>query len=448
MRAVRSLFVAAVFVSLVIPQSAQAAAPRARRNIECLSPDELATYRHAIDVLKKRDPAKDNPNDPLHNSFQWYAALHNGNGTISNCNHKNELFLPWHRALLLVFERALQESDPANGTRSIMLPYWNWAVDPTGLRYPKVFEVKGDVLYAVRRTTQPENRKYSEAQLADVIQKGTTRRMFGGSACSDPDCPGAAYGTFEHPYHNEMHLWIGGAMRVDTTAAVDPLFWSFHNYIDLVFARWQKAHPDQALGCLDCKLRGMPEWTPRNVTNTEDLGYVYDLTTCPAPPHAVASFAAPKAALALIEPKKSMAAGSVIVDLKIPQPDFVTAEVEITGAEVPSTFSYRGAVYLYPAETKLAPTDEQFKHRYRLGEYSVWSLHHADHNMPSTATLYVDATTELRYLAKKYAGAAWKLAVVLDDVQPNDASATAVPLSLRSEVRFDEVSIVFDRGQK
>jgi hypothetical protein len=446
-RATRQVIIAAVFVSLVLPLYMQAA-PRARKNIECLSPDELATYRHAIDVLKKRDPSKDNPKDPLHNSYQWYAALHNGDGNISNCNHINELFLPWHRALLLVFEHALQESDPDHGTRSIMLPYWNWAVDPTGLRYPKVFEVKGDVLYAVRATKQPEKRLYNEAQLENVIQTSTNWRMFGGSPCSDPDCPGSAPGTLEHPWHNRMHGWIGGAMNVDTTAAVDPLFWSFHDYIDLVFARWQIAHPGQALGCADCKMRGMPEWTPRNVTNTEDLGYVYDLTTCPAPTLRAGSLATPRAAMALVKPKKSMAGGPVIVDVTIPRPDFTSAEVEIRGAEVPSTFSYRGAVYLYPAESKLAPLNADFNHRYRLGEYSVWAIHHGGHNMAQTVTLYVDATTELRYLAKKYPGAGWKLAVVLDDVQLSDPSATAVPLSLRSEVRFEEVSFVFDRGRQ
>jgi tyrosinase len=237
-------------------------------------------------------------------------------------------------------------------------------------------------------------------------------------------------------------------MRSDTTAAVDPLFWSFHDYIDLIFARWQIAHPGQALGCADCKLRGMPEWTPLKVTNTEDLGYVYDLTTCPAPTLMTASLAMPKAAMELTQPKKSMASGPVVVDITIPKPDFVTAEVEIRGAEVPSTFNYRGGIYLYPAGTKLATTDGDFNRRYRVGEYSVWALHHRDHHASQEVTLYVDATTELRYLAKKYAGAAWKLAVVLDDVDLIDSSASSVPLSVRSQVRFDDVSFVFDRGMQ
>ena len=455
MRSFRQLLVGVVLATFAISALAQAPAVRKRRNVDCLSADDVATFRHAFDVLKKRDPAKDNPADPLHNSFQWYTVLHNGDGGVSTCNHGNELFLTWHRALLLVFEKALQESDPANGTRSIMLPYWNWAVDPTGSRYPKIFEVKGDVLYATRSTKQPKNRLYGEQELKQMIQDNPTWRMFGGAECHDSDCPASGFGSFEHPYHNMMHGWIGGAMLVDTTAAVDPLFWAFHNYIDLVFARWQLAHPGEKPGCADCPLRGMPTWTPAKVTNTQDLGYEYDLTTCPtlAAAGAAASMSmlsTAKPSMSLIKPKQSMASGPVVVDVTIPQPGFDSAEVRIGGAEIPSTFSYRGAVYLYPAGTKLATTDEEFRQRYRIGEYSVWSLHHgqqhAQQHAQPVADLFVNATTELRYLAKKYPGAHWKLAVVLDDVQLNDTEAKAVSLSIRSEVKFDEVSLVFDRA--
>lgn len=37
----------------------------------------------------------------------------------------------------------------------------------------------------------------------------------------------------------------------------------------------------------------------------------------------------------------------------------------------------------------------------RLGDYSVWALHHGDHRMTEEATLYVDATTDLRYLSQR-----------------------------------------------
>jgi hypothetical protein len=430
----------------LIASTALAQAPRKRRNIECLSTSEVATFRHAIDVLKHRDPARDNPADPLHNSYDWYASLHNGDGVISNCNHGNELFLTWHRALLIVFERALQESDPAGGTRDIMLPYWNWSVAPSGSRYPKPFEVKNDVLFANRRTTQQPARLYSTDQLEQMMNDNPTWTMFGGAPCSDSDCPAAGYGAFEQPYHNQMHVWVGGAMRSDTTAAVDPIFWVFHNYIDLIYAEWQKSHPDQHSGCADCPMRGMPEWTPRKVENIADLGYEYDVNTCGATPLAAFREAAEMTSLA--KPKKDMSQGPVIVDVTIPSSYFSTAEVRVGGAEVPSTFSYNGAVYLYPATSALAPNDADFRRRYRVGEYSVWALHHHEHGQQREVDLYVNATTELRYLAKKYGGAKWKLAIVLDDVQLTDPNAKAVPLSVKSQIRFDEVSLVFDRGEE
>jgi tyrosinase len=38
--------------------------------------------------------------------------------------HMGAAFLPWHRAFLLLFEQQLQSVDP-----SVVLPYWDWAVD-------------------------------------------------------------------------------------------------------------------------------------------------------------------------------------------------------------------------------------------------------------------------------------------------------------------------------
>ncbi|KAI8055758.1 hypothetical protein BDF22DRAFT_671972 [Syncephalis plumigaleata] len=40
--------------------------------------------------------------------------------------HHNAKFLPWHRALLLEFEQALQRTSSGAG---MMVPYWNWSAD-------------------------------------------------------------------------------------------------------------------------------------------------------------------------------------------------------------------------------------------------------------------------------------------------------------------------------
>jgi hypothetical protein len=49
----------AVFLGTVAPRAAAGAAPapRVRKNIECLSTEELSNLRRAMDILQKRDPS-------------------------------------------------------------------------------------------------------------------------------------------------------------------------------------------------------------------------------------------------------------------------------------------------------------------------------------------------------------------------------------------------------
>ena len=49
------------------------------------------------------------------------------------CPHGNWLFLPWHRAYLLYFERICRK---LSGMADFALPYWNWSLEP---RVPAVF---------------------------------------------------------------------------------------------------------------------------------------------------------------------------------------------------------------------------------------------------------------------------------------------------------------------
>ena len=52
--------------------------------------------------------------------YQDLAGIH---GLPQNrCPHHSTLFLPWHRAYLISFEKALREIDP-----DVHLPFWDWA---------------------------------------------------------------------------------------------------------------------------------------------------------------------------------------------------------------------------------------------------------------------------------------------------------------------------------
>ena len=55
--------------------------------------------------------------------YGYLAGLH-GLPLPSYCEHGTSLFLPWHRAYLYMFERAVQDQAPG-----VDLPWWDWSSD-------------------------------------------------------------------------------------------------------------------------------------------------------------------------------------------------------------------------------------------------------------------------------------------------------------------------------
>jgi tyrosinase len=85
---------------------------KARKNIECLSAEELARLRHVIKVMRCYDAY----NSYDQRSFRYWADIH-----ANNCQHGWEQFLTWHRMYLYYFEQQMQDIDP-----TVTLPYWDW----------------------------------------------------------------------------------------------------------------------------------------------------------------------------------------------------------------------------------------------------------------------------------------------------------------------------------
>jgi len=89
-------------------------APKVRKNIEALTPDELARFRHAVKVMQCYDTYSRYDQ----RSFRYWADIH-----ANNCQHGWEQFLSWHRLYLHYFEQQLQDIDP-----TVTLPYWDWPI--------------------------------------------------------------------------------------------------------------------------------------------------------------------------------------------------------------------------------------------------------------------------------------------------------------------------------
>jgi len=132
MKRMKRLFSIGVLLLVTVGLHAQTVLPR--QDYQCLSQAKKDQFVAALKVLNGRSSANDSWDHPYDNSLVFYQRLHNGNGTGgAYCTHRSEAFLTWHRAMLVIFERAMQKAANDPGFR---LPYWDWVRTPTGKHYP------------------------------------------------------------------------------------------------------------------------------------------------------------------------------------------------------------------------------------------------------------------------------------------------------------------------
>jgi len=370
---------------------------RAREDIDDLTDQELADFIHAFQVLKDR-PAN------RMDSLRAFQRLHNGgalpNGRQGGCQHESEDFLTWHRHLLYDFERALQAADPPR-TRNVTLPYWNFTKPPTGVRFPRAFEVPGSVLRHDNRLWPDGGNqsliadlereraiRMSDERMRALIEDVGTFRDFAGP----PRALGGGYGRLEGGPHNWIHNpYTQGDMITDTRAALDPLFWPFHAYVDLLYDAWQREHgafegADPQLLPSDLGRTYDHFETPlpvRRLLNVEQhLGYRYEPSSGGPPgPFVLREIAAPDAAdantlkFAFSPPRADRAAPA-----DRPLAARRGAQLELSGVTVPFEGSWQVDFFVHPKDVESKPEDPEFQRKY-LSDYFVrWKgEHRPDH---------------------------------------------------------------------
>ena len=492
-----------------------AASLRVRKNIDALSASELADYEHAVQKLYEISQA--DPNSLY--GYLYYQAMHD-DASVGPCEHGIETFLPWHRMLLWVYEDGLRKSDPPR-TANVTLPYWDWSQPPSGSRYPKAFEDTSSVLYNLdaggqpagdtRNTTPicqpgqgpssgcqrlPFPRSYLEQDVLSVAQWSSTEESndpsFGGGSDGKGSCdPGGSgfigYGVLEQPAHNTMHAgYVAGYMANPSTAAQDPIFWSFHAYIDLLWEQWQQMTGHTVDTCHTCGLcwntpnPDYPLYKVQDVLNIAgaDLGYSYDYT--PPPPIADGSplGIAGTEELFPTHPAKDFALSGVkepetvrTMEVTIPDTEVSDGKMRMTGVKVATPFTYSGDVYLTPPGVEFNPQDPDFREKYFADLFTVWRAHeghdehtghghgghedhgghegHEGHDMGNGTSstrqidIVVDLTPELRSLAQSHAGETWTVSVALV-VQPDEQASGDMLGAAPSDDSGPRESVDFD----
>ena len=267
-------------------RAAEGVALGIRNSVATLGATELSDFRDAFAAVYG-----------LHDDrgYAFYAGLH-GLPLPEYCQHGTLLFLPWHRAYLYFFERAL--TDALRRARddqavAVSLPWWDWTSSsahtdglPAGyLAQPEA----GDNPLAAGPVT------LDEADLAAVRDNLPGAITDGPNPVTvrDPDVPdelprtqtvaralnAATFSDFSalvESIHNGVHGWVGGAMSAVPIAAYDPVFWAHHSMIDRLWYLWQISPrgADPPAGLLDRALAPWPV-TVRQVLDISKLGYEY-----------------------------------------------------------------------------------------------------------------------------------------------------------------------------
>ncbi|MCG6493856.1 tyrosinase family protein [Kitasatospora sp. A2-31] len=345
-----------------------------RRDINSLSQTELDDYIHAIGILRARSAA--DPDDPTGYDFQ--AALHN-DMFVGPCEHGSDLFLPWHRSHLYHFEKLLQESDPPR-TADVTLPYWDWLhPEPTG-KFPPAFALPG--LAAERNEVATD----LPPDTLEIVTQETDQGAFGGYPAAHP---GGDYGRLELGPHNYMHgVFIGGAMGDPSTAAQDAIYFSFHTFIDLLWAEWQRRNGAPPLTSPDHDLRGFLSQAKHKVADFADtvaLGYEYEYTDRLKSAFAVPVPAPVERTLLATRPLSLVSAPDFATQMReasraqfglVAAPEEGReAVVRLDELKIPLTGSYLLHAYVHPRDVPFRADDAEFADRYGVGYAVLWRAH-------------------------------------------------------------------------
>lgn len=258
------------------------AAVRFRRNADRLTSGQLKTLRNGFAALYEI------PDD---RGYEYFAGIHGLPLPIGCDNaHGTPYFLPWHRAYLYFFERALRDRTPNAG-----LVWWDWRTEPgEDERLPEPYQGakmsggKANPLYSA---------KVSRLALAQGRQAGftvsaRTQRNPGApprlptrqeveNALSLPQF--TDFSEEMERLHGNVHGWVGGHMGQIPFAAFDPVFWAHHTMCDRLWRLWQLRHPG-ALPPASILDEALPPFrmTVRQTLSVTALGYDYAVSSASA----------------------------------------------------------------------------------------------------------------------------------------------------------------------
>lgn len=211
---------------------------RVRKDAETLSPIEITQFLESVRQVHDLD------NGAIASKLARYSQAHAEAFGLGI--HGTPLFLAWHRAFLLAFERDLQTVDPR-----VSLPYWRFDKPNTtiftadfmgtvagGPSTPGGFLVRfasSNPLFGWRMSTGGGLVRRADATgvgIANPAQLGILLALDNYSEVNQ---------SAERNYHNGAHNAGGGWLGTGSSPR-DPTFFLLHANVDRAWAHWQARH--------------------------------------------------------------------------------------------------------------------------------------------------------------------------------------------------------------
>jgi tyrosinase len=255
---------------------------KVRKNASQLSAAERRAFVDAVLAVKEK-PSLLHPADPARSRYDDFVQVHLDAMMVMmheppqpSWGHQAAAFGPWHRALLIEFEKELQKVEPA-----VTIPYWDWTIDssPTSSLWRSDFlggngrgsdgkvvdgpfaASAGQWVVRVKDDDQePDFLRRRIAGAADAQELPTAsvqNRVLGLTAYdlapwedslrdSEDAREWRAFRVhLEIVLHNLVHRWVGGNM-VAMSSPNDPVFWLHHANCDRLWSLWQQQHAGPA----------------------------------------------------------------------------------------------------------------------------------------------------------------------------------------------------------
>jgi Common central domain of tyrosinase len=214
-----------------------------------MSSTELTRYTNAVIALRRKAGSGGL------SVFERFAATHDEQNAQA---HQGAYFAPWHRQFLYEVEVELNKVAPPGP--KISIPFWDsyayntdFTVDPT---WQRMGGASGRAIpsspFRNWNSRHPSNhnvqRQFRVRQSTGIM---LATPSFIGNLISQTNLPFAEFANMLEDIHNTPHRGICGDMCDTATSANEPIFYSHHAYIDMLWQRWQAAGGGNKFGGVD-----------------------------------------------------------------------------------------------------------------------------------------------------------------------------------------------------